>query len=274
MSPNVSLMNKADVLTRIKALEIKDFCFSKNVNKWDKKYVLIKEYGNYSVFYYHEYKDKEKSFTNIDDAYDYLYKLYGGDEKYLKSHTREEIFTDYYPSNFFILRIIIYVILAFLLIFSLSYNKKTNNLVLPIIALSVFVIFAIVDEVFGKKNKKYQEKARELMIHLREEYVKMNPESITDYLLIDLVNNDFSEKIMENIDNYKLEDVDYDIFDNGYVISMELVNDENELYVDIDDLMICINDHEFSISEYDIKNTDDFYKAFSQIVNSYQEEDE
>ena len=79
---------------------------------------------------------------------------------------------------------------------------------------------------------------------------------------------------MENIDNYKLEDVDYDIFDNGYVISMELVNDENELYVDIDDLMICINDHEFSISEYDIKNTDDFYKAFSQIVNSYQEEDE
>ena len=46
-----------------------------------------------------------------------------------------------------------------MLIFSLSYNKKTNNLVLPIIALSVFVIFAIVDEVFGKKNKKYQEKA-------------------------------------------------------------------------------------------------------------------
>lgn len=267
-------VNKADVLTRIRTLEIKDFCFSKNVNKWDKKYVLIKEYGNYSVFYYHEYKDKERSFTSEDEAYDYLYKLYGGDEKYLKSHSREEIFTDYYPSNFSILKIVIYVILAFLFVFSFSYYKKTNNLVLPIVALSVFVIFAIIDTVFEKKKKKYHEKAHELMIHLREEYIKMNPESITDYLLIDLVNNDFNEKIMENIDKYNLEDVDYDIIDNGYEIYMELINDENELYIVITDSMIYINDHEFSISEYDIKNTDDFYRTFGQIVNSYQEEDE
>lgn len=261
-------MGKKEVLARIRALGIKDIVFTANFNKWDKKYVLIKHNGMYEVFYFHEYKQKERSFNDCDEAYDYLYKIYGGDSRYHENRNREEIMSIYDKEKILPMLLCNFGALCFL---ALSLYLVFTDIVLGIVSLALG-LFLIVLGIFVKKVvHKHHLEDKEILYSIQSDYIMKNPAGLIDNVYLAYVNDEIKPYFYEHA---KVTNIDYDIEEGYFSIYVDLEYNDNEYFVVYLDNSFYIDDKEFKYEKYNITCVDELFTCTINQLELIAKEEE
>lgn len=248
-------MGKKDVLARIRALGIKDIVFTSNFNKWDNKYVLIKHNGMYEVFYFHEYKQKERSFNDCDEAYDYLYKIYGGDSKYYENRNREEIMSIYDKEKMLPMLLCYFGGGCFI---ALSVYLVFTDIILGIVSLSLGLFLFLLGFIVKKIVHKHHLEDKEILYNIQSDYIAKNPGGLIDNVYLAYVNDEIKPYFF---DYAKVTEIDYDIEEGYFSIYVDLEYNGTDYYVVYLDNLFYIDDYEFKYEEYNISCVDELFSC-------------